>query len=99
MFNNNVVYVVFRCPKCKGLGQKYPPGMYDAVSDKDIYQCADCGEKFMIRFTPLTRDAQQRNEAVDAGHTCPSCEGRGMRAYGDEPGLWHCYACKGTGQV
>lgn len=40
-----------------------------------------------------------RNEAEAGEHTCPSCEGRGMRAYNDAPGLWFCFDCKGTGQV
>lgn len=34
---------------------------------------------------------------VHAEQKCPTCDGRGMRKYGDEPGLWHCYDCNGTG--
>ena len=44
-----------------------------------------------------TRVAEQRDAPVHAEQKCPTCDGLGMRKYGDERGLWHCYDCNGTG--
>jgi hypothetical protein len=46
----------------------------------------------------LVRDAQLRIGADEAGHTCPSCDGRGYWADGSGNAL-KCGACDGTGQV
>ena len=77
------VYILLRCPQCKKLIEKYPPGKWDAVSDKDMFRCADCGVDYMIRFDCLTRATELRNEAIRAGAdelgkfvSCPKCGNR-----------------------
>jgi len=93
------IWIVVHCPKC---GQKNSIGLVkfsDAIDHQSPLECVACGVDMYVELTCQTRATELRNEAEAGEHTCPSCEGRGMRAYGNEPGLWYCYACKGTGQV
>ena len=46
----------------------------------------------------LDRDAEHRNEAVDAGQSCPSCDGKGNLRNSKEI-LVVCERCNGTGQI
>ena len=90
------VYILLRCPQCKRLVEKYPPGKYDAVSNKDIFRCVDCGVDYMIEFRSLTRVDEQRNAPVQSEQKCPSCAGTGSIPV-NVVLKTKCPACSGTG--
>ena len=55
------------CPKCRWRFPVKLPAFALATRDRNFIRCAACGEEYSVRVELLARDAQQRNEADDAG--------------------------------
>ena len=57
-----------------------------------------CLGSYEYNVVELSRATELRNEAVDAGQSCPSCGGTGIEPY--QLDLQEtCVVCKGTGHV
>jgi len=71
MQDKPLTYILVRCPRCKGIIEKWPPGKWDAVSHQDLVRCDHCNVDILIYLWVLDRDAQQRNGAAGAEDVAP----------------------------
>lgn len=75
--------------QCNGCGK-----MYDFRSD--AASCCPDVNRVEIE-EPQDRTAEQRNEAVNAGQICPSCDGKGHLEW--QSLVIDCRDCNGTGHI
>ncbi|MBI5950198.1 MAG: hypothetical protein HY865_00960 [Chloroflexi bacterium] len=94
---NMNIWIEFRCPKCEHKNSVGLVKFSDAIDQQFPLGCVACGVDMYVEMTCQTRAAELRNEAVDAGQTCPSCGGSGVRYV--EPAEFPCDACEGQGHV
>jgi len=85
------------CPQCDKAIKVNMPKFLVAVNQESPFFCVDCGFSFVVTFIGLISDAEQRNEAVAGGQSCPSCLGRGW-SMNLEGNRYRCLICDGTGQ-